>query len=289
MIASLFEEHLLNNLPTISDSDFFQADYQNALRQMLGSGGKRFRPHLLLWTVDFYQPLLTKNALDVALALEFLHTYSLIHDDLPCMDDATLRRGIQTLHITYNEAVATLVGDALNTEAFYLIAKAHLSPDVKIKLVELLAQNGGQSGMVLGQYIDLEYEDKSLSLEQLETLHLNKTAKLIACALKMGGVIANLPEAISDKLFALGIEIGILFQIQDDILDVVKSQGQIGKNTEQDKDKNSFVNLLTLEGAYQKADERVIEIREILQSNFDRSFENYFIDKIEGYLMRHRA
>ena len=135
-----FEAYLEKNLPTV---DSFHPHYENALATMLLAGGKRFRPMLLLSVVEAYEPLLFEASLAPALSLEFLHTYSLIHDDLPAMDNAPLRRGFETLHITYDEATAILVGDALNTEAFYRLAKASLRDDIKIKLVELLARDGG--------------------------------------------------------------------------------------------------------------------------------------------------
>ena len=142
-----FETYLNENLPKVPS---FHPVYEAALGDMLVAGGKRFRPMLLLNIVDVYEPMLYNSALPVALALEMFHTYSLIHDDLPAMDNADLRRGHETLHKRYDEVTAILAGDALNSDAFYLIAKAPLREDVKIKLVELLARDGGSRGMVLG-------------------------------------------------------------------------------------------------------------------------------------------
>ena len=203
-----FETYLHNNLPKV---DTFHPHYNKALSSMLLAGGKRFRPMLLLSVVESYEPLLFDGALAPALALEFLHTYSLIHDDLPAMDDAPLRRGFETLHVTYDEATAILSGDALNTEAFYHIAKAPLRDDIKIKLVELLARDGGLYGMVLGQSIDLHFENEPLSLEEVKILHTNKTAKLIATSLLMGAVIVGLEKQKQDALYAFGIDLGLLF------------------------------------------------------------------------------
>ncbi len=155
-----FEEYLKENLPKV---DSFHPHYNSAISQMLLAGGKRFRPMLLLSVVEAYEPLLFESALAPALALEFLHTYSLIHDDLPAMDNAPLRRGFETIHITYDEATAILVGDALNSEAFYRISKAPLRDDIRVKLIELLARDGGTYGMVLGQAIDLYFENRELT------------------------------------------------------------------------------------------------------------------------------
>ncbi|HEY9189937.1 MAG TPA: polyprenyl synthetase family protein, partial [Sulfurovum sp.] len=176
-----FETYLNENLPKVPS---FHPVYEEALGVMLTAGGKRFRPMLLLSIVDAYAPMLYNSSLPVALALEMFHTYSLIHDDLPAMDDADLRRGHETLHKRFDEVTAILAGDALNTEAFYLISRAPLRADVKIKLVELLSRDGGSRGMVLGQAIDCYFENKPLDLEQVKTLHKNKTAKLIAASLQ---------------------------------------------------------------------------------------------------------
>ena len=279
-----FETYLHNNLPKV---DTFHPHYNKALSAMLLAGGKRFRPMLLLSVVESYEPLLFDGALAPALALEFLHTYSLIHDDLPAMDDAPLRRGFETLHVTYDEATAILSGDALNTEAFYHIAKAPLRDDIKIKLVELLARDGGVYGMVLGQSIDLHFENEPLSLEEVKTLHINKTAKLIATSLLMGAVIVGLEKKKQDALYAFGIDLGLLFQIQDDIIDETHSEEEAGKTTGNDEAKNSFVNLIGLE--------KTIEEAEFLARDLEKRF-NYF-DKVlqEGlgdiilkYLYRHR-
>ena len=146
-----FEKYLLENLPL---SDTFHPIFQDALQEMLKAGGKRFRPLLLLGVVESANPLLLQNAMPVALGVEYLHTYSLIPDDLPSMDNADLRRGHPTLHKTFDEVTAILVGDALNTESFNLIANAPLSSDVKIELIKTLSSDGGINGMIIGQAID---------------------------------------------------------------------------------------------------------------------------------------
>ena len=152
-----FENYLNSNLPI---SDTFHPIFQEALHEMLHAGGKRFRPMLLLTIVNAIEPLLVKNALPVSLGLEYLHTYSLIHDDLPSMDNADLRRGHPTLHKTYDEVTAILVGDALNTHSFSLIANAPLSNDVKIDLIKILSGDGGIDGMIIGQAIDCYFENQ---------------------------------------------------------------------------------------------------------------------------------
>ena len=279
-----FEAYLENSLPTVES---FHPYYNNALSAMLLAGGKRFRPMLLLSVVESYEPLLFDGALAPALALEFLHTYSLIHDDLPAMDDAPLRRGFKTLHITYDEATAILVGDALNTEAFYRIAKAPLRDDIKIKLVELLARDGGTYGMVLGQSIDLHFENTPLSIEQVKTLHINKTAKLIATSLLMGAVIVGLEKKKQDALYSFGIDLGLLFQIQDDIIDETYSEEEAGKTTGNDVDKNSFVNLMGLDKSIEEADMLADDLNKRFNS-FDEVLQKGLREIIEKYLYRHR-
>ena len=291
MLQDQFENYLQTHLPKVTSDTITKPYidiYNEALQKMLFANGKRFRPMLFLWIVDYYAKDLIDDSLIVALAIELLHTYSLIHDDLPCMDNATHRRGVTTLHTTYNEYTAVLVGDAFNTEAFYQITQAPLVDSVKIALIKVLSECGGQSAMVLGQYIDLASQNESLSFDELQYLHLNKTAKLIAGSLKMGGIVANLDKSTLDKLFALGLEIGVLFQIQDDILDVTSTVQQAGKDINQDKDKNSFVKVLGLDNAKQEANKRIVSIKELL-STFDMQFNDYILDKLSMYLYRHQA
>jgi farnesyl diphosphate synthase len=222
-----------------------------------------------------------------ALALEIFHTYSLIHDDLPAMDDADLRRGEPTLHTRYDEALAILAGDALNTHAFELLSRSAFRADVRIELVRILAENGGSGGMVLGQAIDLHFEKTPLNLEQVVELHINKTAKLIAAALEMGAVIVDLPAEIRKELYRFGIDLGLLFQVQDDILDATQSTEEAGKPTGHDTEKNSFVTLLGLEGAIAYADGLAEGLQERFES-FDAPLKQALAPLMEHYLFRHR-
>lgn len=224
----------------------FYPHFTKAFWEMLAHGGKRFRPNLLLAVVAGARPLMLHNAFLPALALECLHTYSLIHDDLPCMDNAPLRRGKPTLHTIYGETNATLVGDGLNTYAFYLLSIAKLDSSVKVALIRELAESGGIGGMIIGQALDCAFENRSLPLEQLQTIHINKTAKLIAASLKMGALIANLSQNLHDELGAFGLRLGLYFQIRDDVIDAVQEEAQAGKPTRNDGEKNSYVNLLGL-------------------------------------------
>ncbi len=278
-----FETYLNENLPKVPS---FHPIYEEALGVMLTAGGKRFRPMLLLNIVDAYEPMLYNGALPVALALEMFHTYSLIHDDLPAMDDADLRRGHETLHKRFDEVTAILAGDALNTDAFYLIAKAPLREDVKIKLVELLARDGGGRGMVLGQAIDCYFENTPLDIEQVKTLHRNKTAKLIATSMQMGAVIVGLEKKVQDALYDFGIDLGLLFQIQDDIIDETQSEEEAGKPTGNDSDKNSFVNLLGLQKTLEEADSLAKDLQRRFE-DFDEKLQTALQPLMNTYLYRH--
>ena len=279
-----FEQYLSNNLP---QAPSFHPVYEDALGVMLVAGGKRFRPMLLLSIVDAYEPMLYDGALPVALALEMFHTYSLIHDDLPAMDDADLRRGNETLHKRYDEVTAILAGDALNTDAFLQIAQAPLREDIKIKLVTLLAQNGGAQGMVLGQAIDCYFENQPLDIEQIKILHTNKTAKLIAASLQMGAVIVGLDTKVQKALYDFGIDLGLLFQIQDDIIDETQSEEEAGKTTGNDEEKNSFINLIGLEKTVEEA-ETLAKHLEHEFTQFDEVLQNGLKDIVTKYLYRHR-
>ncbi len=279
-----FEEYLIANLP---EAPSFHPIFDEALKAMLIAGGKRFRPRLLLAVVDAYVPLLRESAYPVAMALEMLHTYSLVHDDLPVMDDADLRRGEPTLHKRYDEVTAVLVGDALNTHAFYLIADAPLHNDVKIALVQELAYNGGIGGMVLGQAIDCYFEGEKLTAEQIDFLHEYKTGKLIAASLKMGAIIAGLDDEKQRELFEFGLDLGLLFQIQDDIIDATQSCEAAGKTTGNDEDKNSYINHFGLEGSRERADELAEKLEKRMEA-FDEPLRENLNRLLEKYLYRHK-
>ena len=283
-LLSLFENYLISNLPK---SETFHPYFEDALADMLKAGGKRFRPMLLLSVVKSNKTLLIPNSLPVALGLEFLHTYSLIHDDLPAMDDADLRRGFQTLHKKYDEVTAILVGDALNTEAFNLISNASLSNDIKIELIKCLSFNGGINGMIIGQAIDCYFENQKLELNQLEFLHIHKTARLIAASLKMGAIICEYDLSTQDKLYDFGIDLGLLFQIQDDIIDETCTEEEAGKTTQNDGSKNSFVNLLGLEGAIKSANELALKCTDTLNT-FDSNLKESLEELLLKYINRHK-
>lgn len=252
---------------------------------MLIAGGKRFRPALLLGVVNAYNPLLIGGAYHAAYAVELLHTYSLIHDDLPAMDNSPLRRGEPTLHVLYDEVTAILAGDALNTYAFEVLSNAPFSDYTRVELIRELAVNGGLNGMVLGQAIDCYFENRPLYIEDIKILHTNKTAKLIAASLKMGAIIVG-EEKLADTLYDFGIKLGLLFQIQDDILDVTQTSQEAGKLTNNDEQKNSFVTILGLDKALSEANTLAKTLLEELES-FDEKLKSELSKLLTHYINRH--
>ncbi len=278
-----FEQFLLDNLPK---SKSIHPTYEDALQNMLIAGGKRFRPALLLGVVGAYNTLMLDSARHAAFAVELLHTYSLIHDDLPAMDDSPLRRGKPTLHVSYDEVTAILVGDALNTYSFEVLSNAPFSDYARVQLIRELASNGGLNGMVLGQAIDCYFENKPLKVEDIRVLHTNKTAKLIAASLKMGAIIVG-KEDLADKLYDFGIKLGLLFQIQDDILDVTQSSEEAGKLTNNDEDKNSFVTILGLDESMKQANEIADELT-LEMANFDENLQSELSPLLTKYINRHK-
>ena len=278
-----FEQFLLDNLPV---SKSIHPTYEDALQNMLVAGGKRFRPALLLGVVKAYNSLMLEGARHAAFAIELLHTYSLIHDDLPAMDDSPLRRGKPTLHVSFDEVTAILVGDALNTYSFEVLSNAPFSDYTRVQLIRELASNGGLNGMVLGQAIDCYFENKPLKVEDIRVLHTNKTAKLIAASLKMGAIIVG-REELADKLYDFGIKLGLLFQIQDDILDVTMSSEEAGKLTNNDEDKNSFVTILGLDESMKQANEIADELT-LEMDNFDENLQEELAPLLTRYINRHK-
>lgn len=249
-----FDDFFKANLPKV---DSFHPHFNESLGWILNAGGKHFRAKLLLGVVESLSGdvNLVKNAYSVAMGVELLHTYSLIHDDLPCMDNADLRRGVQTIHKKFDETTAVLVGDALNTHAFYMLSQANLDPKIIVKCTQILSKNGGIYGMIIGQAIDCHFENKKLNLDDLIFLHTKKTGALIAASMQMGAVIAGCDDEMCDQIYTTGIDLGLAFQIHDDILDATSSAQDIGKPVQNDVSKNSFTNLLGLKEAIKFRDE----------------------------------
>lgn len=214
-----------------------QTTDETLLKSMLYSidaGGKRLRPLLLLATMAGFNQNITLGAYQTAAALEMIHTYSLIHDDLPAMDNDELRRGIPTNHIKFGAGMATLAGDGLLTEAFHLLSRAELSSELRLLLLQNLAKASGTVGMVAGQAADVQGEGKLLSLEEMAFVHQRKTGALFTFALTAGGLLAEQEESVVDLLQTLAQHLGLAFQIRDDLLDVIATKDELGKNVGHD-------------------------------------------------------
>lgn len=229
-----------------------------AMRYSLFNGGKRVRPILAYASAMAINPAINLVLLDpIACALECLHSYSLVHDDLPAMDDDDLRRGKPTCHIAFNEASAILAGDGLQALAFELLTQTELPATTQIQLVRQLASGSGADGMVLGQAIDLAAVDHQLDLTQLENMHNHKTGALIRAAAAMGALAAGATPAQLHALDSYAAAIGLAFQVQDDILDVTADTATLGKQQGADiaRNKPTYVSLLGLDNAKAKAAE----------------------------------
>ena len=227
------------------------ANLRESVLYSIHAGGKRIRPYLLLEVLESLQVPITIAHAQVAAALEMIHTGSLIHDDLPAMDDDDFRRGRLTNHKKFGEALAILAGDALFLDPYALIAQADLPNEIKVDLIASLSLSSGSMGMVAGQVLDMEGEGKHLNLEELQAIHANKTGKLLAFPFQAAGVIAGLDENLQKQLKTVGELIGLAFQVRDDILDVTASFEEIGKTPQKDlqAEKSTYPALLGLDEA----------------------------------------
>jgi geranylgeranyl diphosphate synthase type II len=241
---------------------------KDAMLYSLGAGGKRLRPILVLAMLHTYKQ--TENlGIATACAIEMIHTYSLIHDDLPCMDDDDLRRGKPTNHKVFGEAMAVLAGDGLLTLSFSLIVNdPYPSSESKLRVVSELVKAAGAEGMVGGQVADMEGEAKSLTLEELQYIHENKTAKLLGFSIISGAILAGAPEEDIEKLRQYAYHLGIAFQIRDDILDIEGNEDVLGKPVGSDtmNEKTTYPSILTMQGAKEKLNDHIDHAKSVLNS-----------------------
>ncbi len=250
-----------------------QARVQEAMRYAVMGGGKRLRPFLVLHSARLFG-VPDARALRVAAAIECLHTYSLVHDDLPCMDDDDLRRGRPTTHIAFDEMTAVLAGDALLTFAFELLADPATHPDAAVRaaLVARLAEAGGHSGMIGGQIIDM-LADASFGVEDVIDLQRRKTGRLFEFSCGAGPVLAQAGAEDRNRLNAYAEEMGVVFQITDDLLDVTSTAEKTGKAVGKDADmgKQTLVTLLGVDGARAEARRRATRAVEALGPHATRA------------------
>lgn len=227
-----------------------------AMLYSLQAGGKRLRPVLLLAAHDLFPSNI--NALGAAIAIECIHTYSLIHDDLPCMDNSPLRRGIPTSHIKFNEATALLAGDALLTYSFYLISKHYEQfPQIACAMIRDLSEAAGSRKLIGGQIEDFHHENNTNIHEKLDFIHANKTSALFSAAITLGLRLSNVSDQKLDIGKRLGYHLGMAFQIVDDILDVTSSTSSLGKTPGLDEQNNTltYPKVYGIEESTKKANE----------------------------------
>ena len=247
------------------------AGLAEAMRYSLLAGGKRIRPLLVLEFCRIAGGNVEK-ALPVACAVEMLHTYSLIHDDLPCMDNDELRRGKPTNHMVYGECTATLAGDALQAEAFGTILRCDLPPTVKASCAEILAGAVGLDGMCGGQFLDMSWEGRTLTEQELTEINIRKTGALLVAACQMGVAAAGGSELMLAAAGHYGSSIGLAFQIRDDMLDVLSTAEELGKpiGSDLEENKNTYMVLMGREGC----EKTIAKLTDFAKNVLDEAFED---------------
>lgn len=262
-------------------SDWVSKEKENFIKEMIGSldkleiptslkesvyysinaGGKRLRPILMKAACEAFNGD-PKKVYPAAIALEMIHTYSLIHDDLPAMDNDMYRRGLPTNHIKFGEATAILAGDGLLTNSFQMITSSDMyTAEKKVYLVDQLSKASGLEGMVAGQHLDMIAENEQVEIDNLEKIHQLKTGKLLTYAVTVGAFLADVTTEELSIIQSFGKQIGLIFQIQDDILDVTGDEKVMGKKVGSDKgnEKSTYPSLLGLDGAIKKRDKHYNE------------------------------
>lgn len=261
---------------------------QDAILYSINAGGKRIRPLILLETLEGFGISLKESHYQVAAALEMVHTGSLIHDDLPAMDDDDYRRGRLTNHKQFDEATAILAGDSLFLDPYGLITQTDLKSEIIVALIAELSQNAGTFGMVGGQMLDIEGEEQDLTLEQVYAIHSHKTGKLLAFPFKAAGIIAEQDSDTLAKLEKAGLLVGTSFQVRDDILDLTASFSDLGKTPQKDltAQKATYPSLLGLDESYRILNDSLDHAEAIFQKlEADKGF---IPDKILEILERLR-
>src|SRR6516225_6354864 len=265
-------DHALERL--IPHENQHPVSIHRAMRHSVFAGGKRLRPILCMEAGRMVAGSLPEGIEELGAALEMLHTYSLIHDDLPALDNDELRRGRPTCHKAFGEATAILAGDALQTQAYEVLSRLKCPPESRVRIIEEIARGTGTvDGMIGGQVADLEAEHTRPTAEMLEYIHRSKTAALITASLVSGGLYAGAKESEAAKLRAFGLAIGLAFQIVDDVLDVTQTSEQLGKTAGKDtaSEKATYPALFGIEASVKKADKLIHRANTSLDHFCDRS------------------
>jgi geranylgeranyl diphosphate synthase, type II len=246
-IKKNLEDYLASYIKEKSNLASFNKEIFEAMDYSLKAGGKRIRPLLMILVYNIYNEDY-KDIIPFAAAIEMIHTYSLIHDDLPCMDNDNLRRGHPTNHVVYGEAMALLAGDALLNEAMNLMLSTSLSGDITfLEAASLISKSSGADGMIGGQVVDIKSEGREISIDELYYMHKNKTGALICAAVVSGAIIGKAPKKDLELLKKYGEKLGLAFQIKDDILNVVGDTKLLGKSVNSDVENNK-TNFITVYG-----------------------------------------
>lgn len=273
----------------LPETDLPEAPLYEAMRHGTLAGGKRLRPFLVIHSANLFN-VDTNRSRRVAAALEFIHCYSLVHDDLPAMDDAALRRGQPTVHKKYGESTAILAGDALLTLAFEVLAEneTHEDPRVRCELVRTLAQASGGHGMIGGQMLDLIGENQEFDLGTISRLQRMKTGKLMAFACEAGAILGKAGEPQRRALCNYAHDLGLAFQVTDDILDVEADPQDTGKDTRKDEEagKATFVSTMGKEGAKERAEMLISQAKSHL-SIFEGRAQS--LKDLADYVLQRRA
>lgn len=274
--AALLEKSSLVNTTIselIADQVEIEAELKKAIEYMLNAPGKRIRAAIVLWCCELIAGEINNDAKTAAAVVEMVHTYSLIHDDLPAMDDDDLRRGQPSCHKAFNEATAILAGDGLLTIAFELLATKISDAGIAVRLIRTLAQAAGPSGMIAGQMADLAGENSKGTIKRLQYIHTNKTAKLFAGAAAMGAICGGANDEQIEHLIRFGLKTGLGFQVADDILDVCSMSEKLGKTIGKDVEqgKVTYPSVVGMEESRRIVGQLAVEAADALDSFGDRA------------------
>ena len=258
------ENYLLTRMDEIPN---ISTRLKEAMLYACSSGGKRIRP-LLVLLISHLEKVELQKVLPVAASLEMIHTYSLIHDDLPGMDNDDYRRGKLTLHKQFDEATAILAGDALLTLAFEELAQCQLSDAKKVRAIQVLGSASGASGMITGQMRDIASEHQEITLEQLKQIHADKTGQLLLAAIRLGLLVLEDATPYEEALLKFGVHFGLAFQIQNDLQDVCWDSEKTGKVTGQDAalEKNTYPSILGIDGAKLALEQEINQAKQAILS-----------------------
>ena len=247
--------------------DDYPKEIHKAMRHTLFAGGKRLRPYLTILSYLLYKKKVTDDVIKAGAAIELLHTYTLIHDDLPEIDNDSYRRGKKTCHVVFGSNIALLAGDALLVEAFKMVNSLEINPALKVKMIHDMAVLSGDRGTIAGQMQDILSEGTEITRKTLEFIHLNKTSKLIQLCTRYGAYMAEVPSVEVKKMDMFGKKLGMAFQITEDILDVEGSSEKLGKSVGKDENvqKATYPALFGMEKSKKLAEKYTREAFEILE------------------------